>query len=36
MALLGEGFPSGEGEHSCLMPLFSSIDGEQRARKGKP
>jgi hypothetical protein len=34
LALLGRGFPSGEGEHSCLMPLWSSINGEQRAREG--
>jgi hypothetical protein len=33
---LGEGFPSGEGERSRLMPLWSSIDGEQRAREGEP
>jgi hypothetical protein len=33
---LGEGLPSVEGERSRLMPLWSSIDGEQRAREGKP
>jgi hypothetical protein len=33
---LGEGLPSGEGERSRLMPLWSSIDGEQRAREGEP
>jgi hypothetical protein len=33
---LGEGFPSEEGESSRLMPLWSSIDGEQRAREGEP
>jgi hypothetical protein len=36
VASLDEGFPSGEGEHSRLMPLWSSIDGEHRAREGKP
>jgi hypothetical protein len=36
LASLGEGFPSGEGERSRLMPLWSSIDGEQRAREGEP
>jgi hypothetical protein len=36
LASLDEGFPSGEGEHSRLMPLWSSIDGEQRAREGEP
>ena len=36
LALLGEGFPSGEGERSRLMPLWSSIDGEQSAREGEP
>jgi hypothetical protein len=35
LASLGEGFPSEEGEHSRLMPLWSSIDGEQRER-GEP
>jgi hypothetical protein len=33
---LGEGLPSGEGESSRLMLLWSSIDGEQRAREGEP
>jgi hypothetical protein len=28
LASLGEGLPSGEGEQSRLMPLWSSIDGE--------
>jgi hypothetical protein len=30
---LDEGFPFGEGERSRLIPLWSSIDGEQRARE---
>jgi hypothetical protein len=34
LASLGEGFPFEEGERSCLMPLWSSIDDEQRAREG--
>jgi hypothetical protein len=33
---LGEGLPSREGERSYFMPLWSSIDGEQRAREGNP
>jgi hypothetical protein len=33
---LGEGFPSGDGERSRLMSLWSSIDGEHRAREGEP
>jgi hypothetical protein len=32
---LGEGLSSREGERSRLMPLWSSIDGEQRAREGE-
>jgi hypothetical protein len=36
LASLGEGFPYEEGERSRLMPLWSSIDGEQRAREGEP
>jgi hypothetical protein len=32
---LDEGFLSVEGERSRLMPLWSSIDGEQRAREGE-
>jgi hypothetical protein len=36
LSLLGEVFPTEEGEHSHLMPLWSSIDGEQRAREGEP
>jgi hypothetical protein len=36
LASLGEGFSSGEGERSRLMPPWSSIDGEQRAREGEP
>jgi hypothetical protein len=35
-ASLGEGLPSREGERSRLMPLWSSIDGEKRAREGEP
>jgi hypothetical protein len=36
LASLGKEFSSGEGERSHLMPLWSSIDGEQRAREGEP
>jgi hypothetical protein len=36
LASLGNGLPSGEGECSRLMPLWSSIDGEQRAREENP
>jgi hypothetical protein len=36
LASLGEGLPSREGERSHLMPLWSSIDGEKRAREGEP
>jgi hypothetical protein len=36
LASLGEGLPSGEGERSRLIPLWSSIDGERRAREGEP
>jgi hypothetical protein len=33
---LGEGLPFREGERSRLMPLWSFINGEQRAREGEP
>jgi hypothetical protein len=36
LASLGEGLPSGEGERSRLIPLWTSIDGEQRARERGP
>jgi hypothetical protein len=34
LASLGEGFPSMERERSHLMPLWSSIDGEQIGKRG--
>jgi hypothetical protein len=36
LASLGEGLPSEEGERSCLMHLWSSIDGEHMVREGEP
>jgi hypothetical protein len=35
LASLGDGLPSIEGEWAHLVPLLSSIVGEQRARKVK-
>jgi hypothetical protein len=34
LASMGVGFPSGEGECSRLLPLWSSIAGEHWAREG--
>jgi hypothetical protein len=36
LAPLGDGLPSIEGERSRLVPLLSSIDCKQRARKVNP
>jgi hypothetical protein len=33
LASSGEGLPSAEGEHECLVPLLSSIASEPRARE---
>jgi hypothetical protein len=33
---LGDGLPSSEGGHGCLVPLLSYIASKPRARKGNP